>query len=316
MACGEPFDSMQSRGKGGHMHPVAALDRLGGTGDLRTLVRSTTRHRLRAAVRRGEVIRVGHGRFALPTADVGLKAAARLAGVASHASAAAVHGWELGRQPQKPAVIVPRNRKVPRDRRHGVDLRYRRLAPEEVHGSVTSPHRTVIDCARDLPFPEALAIADSALRHGHVDADRLVELAVALPSNGRTQALRVVENASALAANPFESMLRAIALDVPGLDVQPQVWIVERGFRGRPDLVDRERRLVIEAESFEFHGRRRALKRDCERYTALVIRGWTVIRFAWEHVMFEPDYVRDCLVALVEGPDGRATLAPTLLYSA
>jgi hypothetical protein len=31
---------------------------------------------------------------------------------------------------------------------------------------VTSPAWTVIDCAKDLPFDEALAIADSALRHG------------------------------------------------------------------------------------------------------------------------------------------------------
>ena len=50
-----------------------------------------------------------------------------------------------------------------------------------------------------------------------------------------------------------------------------------------------------------------------ERYNGLVIRGWRVIRFSWEHVMFEQDYVRDCLVALVEGPFQRATLPPTLL---
>jgi very-short-patch-repair endonuclease len=181
---------------------------------------------------------------------------------------------------------------------------------------VTSPHRTVLDCARDLPFREALAIADSALRHRDVDHDELVKRALELPTTGRSAALRVVGAATALAANPFESVLRAIALDVPGLHVEPQVWIVERGFRGRPDLVDRRRRIVIEADSYEFHGHRRALKRDCERYTGLVVRGWTVVRFAWEHVMFEPDYVRDCLVALVEGPVGHAALPPTLLYSA
>lgn len=49
-----------------------------------------------------------------------------------------------------------------------------------------------------LPFPAALAVADSARRAG---------------------------SASALAANPFESVLRAIALDVPGLTPMPQVVI-------------------------------------------------------------------------------------------
>jgi len=55
---------------------------------------------------------------------------------------------------------------------------------------------------------------------------------------------------------------------------------------------------VIEADSFEFHGRRKALKNDCERYNAFVTAGWTVLRFSWEHVMFEPDYVRSAMTAL------------------
>ena len=52
-------------------------------------------------------------------------------------------------------------------------------------------------------------------------------------------------------------------------------------------------RVVLEADSFEFHGSRKGLRRDCERYTALAIRRWIVVRFAWEHVMFEQDYVRE-----------------------
>jgi hypothetical protein len=31
---------------------------------------------------------------------------------------------------------------------------------------------------------------------------------------------------------------------------------------------------------------------DCRRYDELVIAGWLVLRFAWEHVMFEPEWVR------------------------
>jgi very-short-patch-repair endonuclease len=298
------------------VHPVDALTRLGGVASTRDLVQLTTRDRIRGAVDKGLVLHVARGRYALPTASAGLKAAARLAGTASHRSAASAHGWELGTQPVRPEVVVPRNRKVEPARRHGVDLRWRDLEPHEVDGNITSTHRTVIDCARDLPFTEALAVADSALRHGDVDIDELAKRAHALPSTGRREALHVVEHASPLPANPFESVLRAIALDVPGLRVEPQVWIDDRGFRGRPDLVDRARRIVIEAESFEFHGRRKALKRDCERYTALTVRGWTVVRFAWEHVMFEQDYVRDALAILVGAPDARAALTSSLLWTA
>jgi hypothetical protein len=81
-------------------------------------------------------------------------------------------------------------------------------------------------------------------------------------------------------------------------------------------LVDRERRLVMEAESFVFHGRRRALNHDCERYTGLVVRGWTVVLCAWTHGMYERDDVRNSLVALAEGPSRRAALPPVLLWSA
>ena len=135
-----------------------------------------------------------------------------------------------------------------------------------------------------------------------------MQLAEEVPANGRPQCLRVADHASGLADNPFESGLRAISIDVPGLDLVPQVVIDEDGWTGRPDLVDVERRIVVEADSFEFHGRRTALKRDCERYNALVLRGWLVLRFSWEHVMFQPDYVAYCLtVAARSRPLGRTT---------
>jgi very-short-patch-repair endonuclease len=316
VACAVPFARPDGLGQTAAVHPVDALTRLGGISDRSTLLRLTSEKRLRSAVRDGLVARPSRGRYTLLTANVGLRAAGALSGTASHASAAAIHGWELATAPDRPAVVVPRNRNVPPRRRAGTHVRWRDLEPHEVHGHVTSPHRTVIDCARDLPFAEALAIADSALRHRDVDHDELVKRALAASTTRRASVRPVEGRASALAANPFESVLRAIALDVPGLSVEPQAWIVERGFRGRPDLVDRKRRIILEADSFEFHGHRKALKRDCERYTGLVIRGWTVVRFAWEHVMFEPCYVRDCLVALVEGPLEHAALPPTLLYSA
>ena len=57
--------------------------------------------------------------------------------------------------------------------------------------------------------------------------------------------------------------------------------------------------MVLEADSFEWHGDRAALRRDAKRYNLLVVEGWLVLRFAWEDVMFDPDYVRQVLVAVV-----------------
>lgn len=297
------------------MHPVDALHRCGGVASTRLLLRLTTARRLRAALERGEVLRVAHGRWALPAADEGLRAAAALAGAASHTSAALVHGWKVAHPPVRPHVVVPRNRNVTAYRRRGVELHWRSVTAADLRHHLTDMPRTVIDCARDLPFADALAVADSALRHRDVDHSHLVRLAEAVPTTGRHEARRVIEHADPRAANPFESVLRAIALGVPGLVVEPQVLIDERGFHGRPDLVDRAARIVIEADSFSHHGTRSAFKRDCERYNALTIRGWVVLRFAWEHVMFHPDYVHDVIVWALTRPDERAPLPPTLLWA-
>lgn len=292
--------------------PEDALVRLGGIADTRTLRRLTSRRQIRRAVSSGAIVRDARGRYSLPSASEALRAASRLSAVVSHASAAQVHGWEVKHPPGLPTVTVPRNRRVAPERREGVDVKWADLAPHEVLDvRVTSYGRTVMDCAKHLPFDEALAIADSALRHGNVTRSWLIELAARMPDRFREQCLRVAEAADGRAANPFESVLRAIGLDVPGLSLVPQVVISGEGFWVRPDLVDEERRLVAEADSFEWHGKRKALRADCRRYNALTLDGWLVLRFAWEDVMFDPDYVRGCLtIAARRGPVEHA-LAPS-----
>ncbi len=247
-------------------------------------------------MRHRQIVRLARGRYALPVVDEAQAVAHRLAAVTSHGSAAAYYGWEMKHPPRRPAVTVARTRRIAPERRKGVEVHWLDLPPGQVWNGVTTPLRTVIDCAKTLPFDEALAIADSALRHSAISKAELLRAAQQVRSTGRAQCLRVAHAASGLADNPFESVLRAIALDVPGLHVEPQV--VVPGI-GRPDLVDEARRLVIEADSFEFHGNRRQLTRDCKRYNAFVIAGWVVLRFSWEQVMFQPAYVAACLRAIV-----------------
>ena len=253
---------------------------------------------------------IGKGRYALPGADKAREAAVRLSGVLSHLSAAQEWGWEVKQPADLPQVTVPRKRKVTPVRREGVQVFWRDLDPALHNGRVTSRASTVIDCARDLPFDEALAVADSALREGHVEREDLLGLATTLSIRVRARVQRIVEAADERADNPFESVLRAQALQA-GLDVTPQVEIVSHGLRCRPDLVDPTRRLIIEAESFAHHGHRKALRKDCRRYTLLALGGWRVVRFSWEDVMFQEQYVRAVLGVLAReaapsGCGGRA----------
>lgn len=284
------------------MNVVQTLHRLGGVATRARLTSATSRSEFDRAVSSGEVVRDAHGRYALPVAAEAVRRAHALSGVVSHRSAALHWGWALKWAPEHPDVTVRRNRVISAERRDGVALHRADLRPHEIDGHVTSRDRTLVDCLRSLPFDEALAVADSALRQRSITRRRLVELGAAIKGPGAPQARCVARNASHLAANPFESVLRAIALDVPGLNLRPQVVIADEEGKGRADLVDRGRRLVVEAESFSFHSRRGDLRRDCRRYTKLVLLGWRVLRFAWEDVMFYPDYVRDCLVQAADLP--------------
>lgn len=275
------------------MDPVDALTELGGIASLGELLALTGRRRLRTAVAVEHIVMVRRDCYTLPAADGARLTAARIGGTVSHLSAAQHWQWKVKFPPELPTVTVPR-------RRSGLDgceaeVHWANLLPKDVDDGVTARVRTVVDCARTYDFGVGLSVADSALRAG-VPADEILTAARASPRTGRPRAIRVAETADSRSANPFESVLRAIALEVPGLHVVPQQWV---GNVGRVDLLDRDLGLVIEAESFEFHADRDSLARDVRRYTAMTRLGYVVVRFTWAEVMFRPDYVRAVLVDLV-----------------
>lgn len=280
------------------MDARTAIFRLGGVTTRHELLALVTTAEFDRALRVGDIRRVGRGRYTLPFLDEAVQVAHGLSGVVSHLSAALFHGWPVKHVPELPTVTVPRNRKLPPERRENVEARWSALAAGDVEGVVTTRERTFVDCARSLPFDEALAVADSARRCG-MTKNQLVAAAEDVRGPGRQKCLRVANAADGRAANPFESVLRAIALDVKGLRLEPQCEVVDGDFYARVDLGDRRRRLVLEAEGFEWHGDRKALMRDCRRYTSLALRGWIVLRFSWEDVMLHPEWVRDCLVQVL-----------------
>jgi very-short-patch-repair endonuclease len=211
--------------------------------------------------------------------------------------------------PDPPHVTVSPRRNLSAPRRDGVQVHWRRLDDTDViEDWVTSPVRTVIDCCLDLPFAEALAVFDSSWRAGLKPRD--VQLAARrLPLRQRNRVWAVARATDPRAANPFESVLRAIAMTVRGLSAEPQVVVQDRQFYARVDLADEDLKIVIEADSFEFHSSSKDLDRDTRRYNALTVRGWLVLRFTWKQVMFEPGMVRETLRAAVamRRPPGRST---------
>ena len=246
---------------------------------------------IRHSVATGLVLCTARGRYALPTIAEQLATAHARSAVLSHVSAAVHHGWKVKTVPDAAWVTVPRGRRLRPGQRHGVIPRVACLQPADVRDGVTTPLRTVLDCARALPFDEALAVADSALRAGAVGQAELSAAAAVAAGPGARGVRRVAAHADGRAANPFESVLRALALD-EGYDLTPQLQIADSGLFAIVDLGSEELRLAVEADGFEHHGSRSGLRKDCRRHTELAVFDWSSLRFSFEDVMGEPMWVR------------------------
>ena len=110
----------------------------------------------------------------------------------------------------------------------------------------------------------------------------------------------MARDARSESANPFESVTRALCNSVPGLNVEPQVVISDQFVWARTDLADRGLGMVVECESYEWHGDRAGFRKDVRRYSLLTSSGWLVLRFTWEDVMFRPDWVIGVLTRAVD----------------
>jgi very-short-patch-repair endonuclease len=266
------------------------LTRFGGCATFAELVGATSRRQLAAAVKEGEVERLARGIYARPgrrSAD--WRTAVAYGGVVSHLSAAT--GWDLPLLvlPEKPHITVPTKRH-PRSGPPAV-LHWAPIAAADRASRMTSLVRTVVDCARILPFGEALAVADAALRSGLTRRDNLVSATEAMRGPGRPNARRVAGAAIASADSFLESMLRALLVEsgIEGFD--PQLLVEHGSFRARVDLGHARAQLALEADGYQFHGSRSDFAADCRRYDELVAAGWLVLRFTYEQVLSDPVWV-------------------------
>jgi hypothetical protein len=292
------------------MDLISHVTLLGGAATRREIVESCGRGALSRAVREGLLDRVGRGRYALPSAGQAVRAAAAYGGVVSMRSAAQRHGWGQRLVPKLPDVTFPRTRRLEPAARLMLVPHWSDLGPDDVERDVTSKRRTLIDCMRNLSLEESVPIVDSAVRIGDVTRDELVRIAAGMRGRSRTRAMAVAAMATKLAANAYESTLRAIASTVPGLFVRPQQALrISPSQVLHPDLLDERLGIVIEAESFEWHGERRRLTQDCWRYNTFANLGYTIVRFSWKQVIFSPAYVVEVLASAVAGAHRHANVA-------
>jgi very-short-patch-repair endonuclease len=101
----------------------------------------------------------------------------------------------------------------------------------------------------------------------------------------------VAAAATPLSGSFLESMLRALIVSEGIEGFEPQALVTNDGFRARVDLGHRPAKLALEAEGFEFHASRRDFAADCYRYDELTAAGWLVLRFTYEQIIGDPDWV-------------------------
>lgn len=273
--------------------PITVVHGRGGCASAAELIARCGRRALRTAVALGDVVRARRGLYIAPGLSDEQVAAAQVRGVVSHESAALLLGLAVAVPPDRPHVTVPRHRHFVAGR---VRVHWANLGPDESVDGVTTAIRTVLDCARTLPFGEALVIADSALTQGKVTRIELLSSAAAVLGRGHRAAVRVAEAADRRAESPLESLVRAMTLEA-GMHAVPQARITDDAFFARVDLADIENGIVVEADSYRHHATSEGFERDCQRYDDLVLRGWLVLRLTWRQVINDPEWVKATLVA-------------------
>lgn len=279
--------------------PAEVLELGGGIADIARLRQHCSRKLIESALAAGQIQRLRKGHYALPELPEMYRTTILNRGTLSHQSAAIHQGMELLRPPEKLHVTLAPNRQVIA-RGPMTKFYFSRLVPADIDSfgfevPVTSGTRTVLDCAATLPFDEALALADSAVRQNITSKRKLEEAAREYRCNGARAARFVVRHVDGGASNPFESKLRSICIE-HGLSTTTTQFKVELSrSNAYIDVCDPQLKVALEAEGFEHHGHRKALHADCGRGDELVRQGWTLLRFSWEHVMFNELWVAEVI---------------------
>jgi very-short-patch-repair endonuclease len=263
-------------------------------------------HEIRRRLRVGELRRVHPGYFAAADAYrlltpeeqslLRLRALSRSAAVPPVfclASAALVHGLGLRRVPARVHTLT-RPGQGTHNGYAGV-VRHQEPLPATDVVTVgglraTSAERTLLDCARLLPFTDAVVLADQAHRFGLTRTrleDRLSDWA---GRRGVRRAQRVLDAMDTRSESVGETLTRLLLAEsaLPAPELQ---WvIVGRTGSYRADFAWPEHRLVLEFDGEMKYAESPAtvIRNERRREIEIQERGWTVVRVGWHDVVRTP----------------------------
>lgn len=212
----------------------------------------------------------------------------------SHVSAAVVHGFPLVAVNLHEVHVTPIAHQLRGGCRNRVHTHVNPLTWDDVatHDdlTVTSPLRTVVDCALLLPLDSGLVIADYALHEEQISLPELQNAVQHLPRRaGISIARQVAALADPLAESPGESRTRLIVVQ-GGYEVDSQVDIFDHDglFIARVDLHLRHHPVVIEFDGrmkYRLDGdQERAHWEEKIRHDRIDDTGRAVVRVIWQEL--------------------------------
>lgn len=206
-------------------------------------------------------------------------------------SAVAIHaGWpEPGRRVElvttrhvrsTPKVLVRRTRRLPEEhvmRRGGIP--------------VTTPLRTVLDCAAFLPPDRLVQLAME------LEFRRMLSLSALagaqLPGRGGPAWAHLLRHIAEGTRTELEAAFLelCVAHEIPRPEVNQRVadfW---------PDFLWREHRFIVETDGWGVHQTRRQFERDRQKAAGLVAAGYDVLPTTWRAIRDQPTLVANAIRA-------------------
>ena len=267
---------------------------------------------LTRSVRRGDVVRIRRGVYALAPLDAWpryvvtdngaspehvaqVRAVLLSLGTAATAcgrTAAALHGWGLLVEPVRTVeVAVPHGygrTEAPHvrvHRRRSLERSRLRVLPGTDGLWVSTAEQTVVDLVLTLPLVEAVVVCDSALRARDVTLAALRAHVGRL--RGRRDAARlasVLDLADPESGSVLESVLRVrmVRGGIDGFATQAVLRDADGRHVLRADFCFAHVRLVVEVDGARWHPDGH---RDRRRDNELACLGWRVLRFTWDEVV-------------------------------
>jgi hypothetical protein len=230
-----------------------------------------------------------------------LKACLAEDGVASHRAAACLFDLD-GFPPRVVEVTVRRwERRVNESVRvhESTDLadshRYERRGIP-----VTTVERTLIDLGAVVPSIKVEQAFDDALQRGLTTPELVLDRFLTVARRGR-RGVGVIRpllerrlGTSGFRPGEFERRVARllVAGGIPEPTFEHEIRLPSGLFVARVDLAYPPALLAIECDSDKWRSGRQRRQADLERQNRLILAGWTILRFTWDHLIDEPHLVQ------------------------